>query len=172
MFDTRLVLIMATLTLGACASSPDYVESGSPEDHGYYTQKISDDRYRVVYNGNRRAGLERTRDYALLRAAEVTLREGYTWFEIVDRDTHTKTTRRPETRFGHERAYTIDRDCGVLGCASRMRPVTYTRWEAGNGREERRHSHSIEIRMDKGELPEDGRAYDAQSVISSMWRSM
>lgn len=172
MFNSRFVFIIATLSLGACASSPDYVEADSPEDRGYYTQKISDDRFRVVYNGGRRAGIETTRDYALLRAAEITLREGYSWFEIVDRDTYTKTTREPRTGIGYERAYYVDRDCGLLGCSSRVRPVTYTRWEIDNGREQNRHSHSIEIRMGKGELPEDGRGYDANAVISSMWRRM
>ena len=169
MFINRWVIVIAALVLGACAGSPDYRAADRPQDRGYYTQKITGDRYRVVYNGGRRSGLEETRDFALLRAAEVTVREGYDWFEIVDRDTHTRTNAAgPRAGVGYERAYFVARECGLLGCTSHVRPATYTRWEVASSHDVERHSHSIEVKLGKGALPADGRGYDAKSVIASV----
>jgi hypothetical protein len=44
--------------------------------------------------------------------------------------------------------------------------------EFGNDRPETAHSHSLEIVMGKGEVPEDGNYYDAQSVVKSIYRTM
>lgn len=164
----RTLFAVSTLALGACASAPDYVAADHPGERGYYSHKVAADRYRVVYNGGKRSGLEETRDFALIRAAEVTVREGYDWFEIVDRDTRTESTRQARSGIGHERRYYVDRECSVLGCRSRVYPASYTRFELQNGRDEHRHTHSIEIRLGKGKLPEDGRAYDAAVVLDAM----
>lgn len=183
MINARIITLVLTLTLGACASGPQYVEADHAGDRGYSSRKIDDTHYRVVYNGGRRADLETARDYALLHAAEVTLKEGYEWFRIVDRDSHTRTSGGEDPRFGlgyrygygygYDRAEYVERNCGVLGCTTRVRPASYSRWEiAGNTRRAERHSHSIEIVLGKGEPPADGNYYDAKSVISAVWSEM
>ena len=111
MLITRIVLLTALLTLGACASSPNYVAADSANDYGHSTRKISENRYRVNFNGTRRADLQDTRDFALLRAAELTLAEGYDWFQIVDRESATTETRQPAAGFGFERAYHYEINC-------------------------------------------------------------
>lgn len=173
---TRIILITALLSLGACASSPRYVEADSASDYGYQARKISENRYRVNYNGGRNTDLQDTRDFALLRAAEITLSEGYEWFHVVDRETATTESRerQADVGFGYERAYYTERNCGLLGCSQNTRPVTYTSWtvDADSRRPKTRHSHSLEIVMGKGEMPEGGHYYDARQVTEAIYENI
>lgn len=174
MLITRIVLLAALLGLTACASSPRYVPADSADDYGHFSRKISDNRYRVNFNGSPRTNLQDTRDYALLRAAELTLANDYEWFQIVDRETATteRVSREPQTGFGYERAWYVQRDCGLTGCTRSVRPVTYTTWRVDAGRPTEKHSHSIEIVMGKGEMPADGNYYDAKAVVNAIYESM
>ncbi len=170
MIYSRLIFVATILTLGACASTPDYVAADSASDYGHYTRKISDDRYRVNYNGRRSTDLQDARDYAMLRAAELTLNKGYDWFQIIDRETSTIESREPEMRigFGYEQARHVETRCGVLSCTQYSRPARYTNMQIDNRRPETRHSHSIEIQMGKGKVPENGNYYDAKAVAESI----
>ncbi len=168
---TRIVVITATLALAACASSPRYVAADSATDYGYYSRKISENRYRVNFNGNRSTSLEDTRDYALLRAAQLTLEHDYEWFRIVDRETSTTESREPHSEIGYERAYYVQDSCGLLTCTRSVRPATFTHMEFDASRPETRHSQSIEILMGKGTPPEDGDFYNARDVVKSIYAS-
>jgi hypothetical protein len=175
MLITRMIIVAAMLALTACASSPRYVAADKPGDYGYYSRKISENRYRVNFTGNRRTSLEETRDYILLRAAQLTLEHDNEWFRIVDRETSTSESHdawEPRTGIGYERAYYVQRSCGLLACTQSVQPVTYTRMDFGadfdTGRPETRHSQSIEIVMGKGTPPEDGDYYDAEDVVKSI----
>lgn len=176
MFITRIVIISALLTLGACASSPQYTAADNADDYGHYSRKIAEDRYRVNFNGNSRTNYQDTRDFALLRAAELTLTEGYEWFQVVDRESATTEThvREPQVGFGYERATYVEQRCSLIGCSQRTRPTTaaYTSMHIDSRRAETSHRHSLEIKMGKGEMPDDGHYYDAESVVQSIYRSM
>lgn len=170
MFYSRIIFFAFILTLGACASTPDYVAADKAGDYGYYTRKISDDRYRVNYNGRRGTDIQDARDYAMLRAAELTLNKGYDWFQIVDRESSTVESREPEMQlgFGYEEARHVETRCGLLSCTRTVRPATYSRVQFDNRRRETRHSHSIEILMGKGKMPDNGNYYDAKEVAKSI----
>lgn len=170
---SRIIFVATILMLGACASTPDYVAADNASDYGHYTRKISDDRYRVNYNGRRSTDLQDARDYAMLRAAELTLNKGYDWFQIVDRETSTIESREPEMQvgFGYEQARHVETYCGVLTCTRTERPTRYTSMHFDNRRPEVRHSHSIEIVMGKGKVPENGNYYDAKAVAESIGES-
>ncbi len=172
MLITRIVIVLSLLTLGACASSPRYVAADSATDYGHYSRKISENRYRINFNGGRRADLQEARDFALLRAAEITLSRGYEWFQIVDRETSTIERREPRAGFGIERSYTTYRSCGLVGCSETTRPATWTRMSLDNTRTESAHSHSIEILMGNGEMPEDGNYYDASDVLDALYQQI
>lgn len=168
MFTFRIVIIAVFLALGACASSPNYVAADGANDYGHHSRKIADNRYRVNFNGNRRVSYEDTRDYALLRAAELTLAEGNDWFQVVDREAQTTETKEPEAQFGFERAYYVERNCGLVSCSRSVRPATYARMEFDTRRPETKHVYSLEIVMGKGDMPEDGHYYDASSVVKAL----
>ncbi|MGB5247370.1 MAG: hypothetical protein WBM54_10815 [Woeseia sp.] len=171
----RTATVLAALAMAACASSPQYVAADDSDDFGHYSTKLADNRYRVVYNGNDRINLNKTKDYALLRAAELTLQEGYSWFEVVDRATTTKETgsREPHSGVGVERSYEVERNCGLLGCSERVRPSTTVGMHVETGSPESAHSYALEVLMGNGEIPEKGgNFYDASSVAKSIWERM
>lgn len=164
MLATAIVILAASLT--GCASSPRYVAADGANDYGYSSRQISEGRYRVNFNGSRRAGLEETRDYALLRAAQLTLANDYDWFRIIDRETSTVTeSREPRTGVAFQRTYDTRTDCGLLACTRSTRPVTRTTYSVDMSRPSEKHAHSIEILMGKGDLPEDGSGYDASEIV-------
>lgn len=171
----RTAMALIALTFSACASSPQYVAAEDASDYGHYSTQLADNRYRVTFNGNDRTDLNTTKDYALLRAAELTLQEGYTWFEVVDRSTVTQESNRDEPHSGitYERRMEVERNCGLLGCSERVRPSTTTGVHVGTGRTETSHSYMLEVLMGNGEIPEKGgNYYDASSVAKSLWENM
>lgn len=185
MFNSRFYSRIASLAvfitfatgLGACASTPKYTPADDAEDYGHYSTRLDENRYRIVYNGNRSTGLNTTRDYALLRAAELTLRDGYDWFQVVDRESativQTQRESQPQTGFSYERAYYVERSCGLLGCSQSVRPWTTTRVDMNDGRSRTKHTHVLEIVMGKGSVPQDGgNYYDAETVAKSLVESM
>lgn len=171
----RAATIMAILSISACASSPQYVPADDADDYGHYTTQLSENRYRVVFNGNSRTNLNTTKDFALLRAAELTLQEGYTWFEVVDRSTMTteRGGHEPHSGVSYERSYNVERTCGLLGCTKRVRPSTTTGVHVDAGRQQTTHSFSMEILMGNGEMPErGGNFYDASDTAKTLWKKI
>ncbi|WP_411816659.1 CC0125/CC1285 family lipoprotein [Hyphococcus sp. DH-69] len=82
------LIALSAITLSACASGyygPVYEPARSSSDSGYSEYRIDDNRFRVQYrieNGD----LELAQDWALRRAAEVTLNQRYDWFQIISRN--------------------------------------------------------------------------------------
>ena len=173
---SQVIAVVCLLGLAACASTPGYVPADEPDDFGHYSTRLDDNRYRIVYNGGRTTGVNTTRDYALMRAAQLTLADGYDWFEVVDRETVTVTDhgdRGQEMGFGVEQTYYVERSCGLLGCSQSVRPWTTSRFDVNSGRPVTRHSHMLEILMGKGEIPEKGgNYYNAEILAESLFESM
>ncbi len=81
------ILGVAALAMAACTTSygPSYGPSNSRYDDGYSDYRVDDNRYRVEYrieNGDTRLA----QDWALRRAAEITLNQRYDWFQIISRN--------------------------------------------------------------------------------------
>jgi len=168
----HITTILITLLLGACAAAPDYVPADDASDYGHYSTRLGEDRYRVVFNGKRSTSLETTRNYAMLRAAELTLAEGNDWFQVVDRETTSLQSSDPAAAFRYERANFVERNCGVLSCTQSVRPAYSAGVGIDNRSPETRYSHALEIVMGKGPMPAGGACYDADELTHSLWASM
>ncbi len=83
----RLILpFLAALSLGACATSPTiYQVAAGPKAVGFSEYRIEPGRYRITFRGGPGAPPEQVTDYAVLRAADLALADGYDWFRISDR---------------------------------------------------------------------------------------
>ena len=76
----------ASLSLAACATAPTHFQPATgPSAIGYSEMRIEPGRYRVTFQGGAGAPEVQVQDYALLRAADLALAEGYDWFRVVDR---------------------------------------------------------------------------------------
>ena len=74
---------VAALSLTACASLAPYGPQQSANGQGFSEQRIESNRYRITYRG---VGDPRpVADYALLRAADLTLEQRHDWFEVTQR---------------------------------------------------------------------------------------
>ncbi len=83
----RLTMIIALCAaLGACATAPTvYGPAPRAQGVGFSEMRIEPGRYRVTFRGGPGAPIAQVSDYALLRAADLTLADGYDWFRVVDR---------------------------------------------------------------------------------------
>ncbi len=84
---TQGILALAALTMAGCATGygPVYERAQSQYDDGFSEQRVEENRYRVQYrieNGD----LRLAQDWALRRAAELTLDRRYDWFQIISRN--------------------------------------------------------------------------------------
>ena len=59
---------------------------------GYSELQINENTWKVTFQGNGYTSKTRAENFAMRRAAEITLREGYTHFLITDSDTYVKTS--------------------------------------------------------------------------------
>jgi hypothetical protein len=83
-----LMVAAAALALSACATSTAYAPAGfNGQRGGYAEQRLETDRYRVSFAGNSVTSREQVEMGLLLRAAEITVENGYDWFSTVERAT-------------------------------------------------------------------------------------
>lgn len=150
-----LVLIL----LAGCASQPLYSPASRPDEPGYWETQLTDDRFRVSFVGRNATSSEAVRNYALLRAAELTLASGNDWFEIIDRENDERLTTRGSPNF----TVGVGSSCYPFGC-----PVVGSRWYTGVHMDSRRfadrYRSSIEIRVGKGQPEDPTKVYDAREL--------
>lgn len=82
----KLVLAACFAALvSACASyGPAYQRASGPYDTGYFDQRLDENHFRVQYRSER-ADPRLAQDFAIRRAAELTLQQDYEWFQILSR---------------------------------------------------------------------------------------
>ncbi len=75
-----LLIVVALTALWGCATS--YKSKGFTG--GFSELQLAPDVFRVTFNGNAYTSGERAQDFAMLRAAELALQNGFGYFAIVD----------------------------------------------------------------------------------------
>jgi hypothetical protein len=79
----RLILV-AVLALGACQTAgPVYQAASGPSQIGYFSAPADGGRQAVTYTGNKGMKPAQVAEFALLRAAELTLASGQEWFAVL-----------------------------------------------------------------------------------------
>ena len=88
-----LIALMAA-GLAACQTAPTaFLPASGTQGLGYSEYRIEQDRYRVTYRGTNRPGAP-AEDLALLRAADIALAQGYTWFRVINRSDMAQRSKR------------------------------------------------------------------------------
>lgn len=99
---------IAALTLTACATATPYEPaSRDTAGRGYSETRIEPDRWRVTFSGNSETPRQTVESYMLFRSAEITVQNGFDWFETADRNTERQTTfvGTPDPWYGGYRPY-------------------------------------------------------------------
>ncbi len=150
--------LLACLTLGACAAMPPaYGPAYGPRGAGYSEYRIEPGRYRVSYQGGPGAPPEVVADFALLRAAELTLEQGRDWFQVTDRAASGRSG-------GGGPRLSVGAGGGSGGRTS-VGVGVGTTFSLGGGPAV---AVSLEILMGRGPKPADPNAYDARSVQAAL----
>ena len=92
-----ILALAASVALGgalsACETATPYqpLAAGTAQSGGYSEIKLEDDRWRVTFQGNSLTSRAIVETYLLHRAAELTVSQGFDWFETAQRQTDKRT---------------------------------------------------------------------------------
>ena len=165
---TKIMLVLAVLIMAGCASQPDYRQA-KKGGFGYTESKLSDTQYRVHFKA-KGSDKGKAMDYAMLRAAELTLLEGYDWFVVTDRETLVdKETVQATPNAGFSQRYARVTECGVLTCRTSYHPTT--QFETGvfvGGSQQSEIESILSIEMGKGTRPASATSFDAREVRDNL----
>lgn len=149
-------LCCVVLMINACASVPNAnYRAAKGDGPGYKEISLDNTSYRVQFKvrGNQRAAAQ---DYALQRAAELTLNAGYDWF-IVSKQKRSLINEDDNSPDSLE-TFSTQR-CGLLGCKTQ----TYRTPELDTETTESYTLVLLDIHMGRGIRPEKN-SYDAQET--------
>lgn len=154
------------LLVAGCSSSPDY-KAAEGNGYGYQESKLSDSQYRVHFKA-RGSDKSKAMDFAMLRAAELTLEQGFDWFTVSSRETlvDNKTVDRG-SQVGFSKRYETRRECGLLTCRTRTEPTSsYSAGVFLGGDKSSDIEAVLNITMGNGNKPSS--AFDATQVKNNL----
>ncbi len=150
--------LAATAALAACATAPTrYQPALTYNGVGFSEQQIESDRYRVTYRGGGGAPVAQVNDYALLRAADLTLGSGFDWF-IVDQ----RYTEAAGGAADSGPRFNVGIGSSSFGRSSAFGVGLGTSF--GVGGSGRALATTLEVRMGRGAKPTSFDSYDAREV--------
>jgi hypothetical protein len=158
----RTLAITAALALSACASTPTYTRAPTQGAAGYSETQIESNRYFVTYRAPSGAAESLLYDYALLRAADITLERGREWFWVDRRnfDSQSQSYNGPRIGIGIGGARwggntSIGSSVGISVPLGGRSGVTA-------------RAATLEIRLGEGAKPNDANAYDARAIATNI----
>jgi hypothetical protein len=91
----RAVIVLGAvlaISLAACTTPTPYqpLVTGGTASGGFTDQRLDETHFRVTFRGNSMTSREQVETYLLYRAAELTVGQGYDWFEMVSRATENR----------------------------------------------------------------------------------
>jgi hypothetical protein len=161
----RTLVFVAAFGLAACATAPPppYTAAASPSSLGFSETQIESNRYFVTYRAPSGADAAVLQDYALLRAAELTLQNGRDWFWVDRRSMDEMHARSSGSSVG------IGVGGGSWGRRSGASVGVGVNFPLGGGQSgPRARSATVEIRLGEGPKPDDPNAYDARSTAANL----
>jgi len=147
----RVIGLMAVLAISGCTT---YQEQGFTG--GFTDTQLDDNVWEVTFNGNGYTSAQRVRDFALLRASEIALTNGYSYFAVADdRDSSKKSTQQTQG-YGTYSASCMGYSC--TGTSSYTPGTTYDITKHGNSR--------IAIMFE--DKPDDVFVYNARMIFDQI----
>ncbi len=155
----RSLAIAAVLALSACATAPTYAPATRQGGPGFSETQIEANRYFVTYRAPSASDQSLVHDFALRRAADITLERGREWFWVDRRSFDGQSYGGSGTSIGFGVG-------GVrFGGNSATGASVGVNVPIGGGRGQTVRSATLEIRLGEGPKPDDPNAYDAQAIV-------
>ena len=149
------LIAASALMLSACASLAPYGPQESARGQGFSEQQIESNRFRVTYNGVGAPGP--VVDRALFRAGQLTVDQGYDWFEVTQR----WIDGRPDSAGGVRPSVSIGAGSSRYGGYSASGVGVGLGFDLSGPQPT---STTLEIVMGRGAKPDRAEAYDARRV--------
>ena len=149
------LIAVSALALSACASLAPYGPQQSAGGQGFNEQRIESNRFRVTYNGVGAVGP--VADRALFRAAQLTVDQGYDWFEVTQR----WIDGRPDSAGGVRPSVSIGAGGGRYGGYSASGVGVGLGFDLSGPQPT---STTLEIVLGRGQRPNRPDVYDARGV--------
>ena len=155
------ILLSAVMMIGlsACASTQQGFGPAYGSDFGYRNTKLQQDRFRISYTSR---DFYESRDFALLRAAQIADIEGYSHFKIINGETFDNG---PNALIGSRVGV------GVGGFGGRTRTNTHVDigvHDVVRAVEGSKVTETIEILLLSSGNKSDPNVFDAQGVLKSI----
>ena len=155
--------ILVALSACATAGPPPYAAAPSQTAAGYSETQIESNRYFVTYRAPSGADAATLQDYALLRAADLTLQNGREWFWVDRRTLDEQNSRSSGPQIG------VGIGGGSYGSRSGGSVGVGINFPLGGGQSgQRARSATLEVRFGEGAKPDDPNAYDARSISTNL----
>ncbi|WP_077340295.1 CC0125/CC1285 family lipoprotein [Pseudocolwellia agarivorans] len=157
-----IMLVSMVGLLAACASSPEY-RAAKNNGVGYQESILNQDKIRVHFK-TRTDNKLKAIDYTFLRAAELTVQQGYDWFVVTNRDVIIDGQNQPRSSI--HTGIGTRRDCGIYGCSNQ--PSTHLGIGFNLGEQGQEIESIVDIKLGKGVRPEQQESYEAREIITNM----
>lgn len=158
----RLIVAVVATALAACASAPVYAPAASHGAAGYSETQIEANRYFVTYRAAGSAEETLLQDYALLRAADLTLANGRDWFWVDRRTVDNQASSYSGPSIG------VGVGGGSWGHRSGASVGVGVNFPLGGGGGARASAATLEIRFGEGVKPDLANAYDAHAIAANL----
>ncbi|MCB2112842.1 MAG: hypothetical protein R3C42_00710 [Parvularculaceae bacterium] len=155
----RSILIVSVFwALAACATAVGTAYGpADAKGYGYEETRIETNRYRISFAGDGATPMAVVEDYALLRAAELAIDNGFDWFRIIGRS------------MDEQEKGGVGLGAGVGGGGRNV--GVGVGGNLGNIGARKFYTARLEVLFGSGEKPADeagGEIYDARSVIETI----
>lgn len=171
-----LVGAVTLVALASCATQTPYKPAEKRGEEGYTETRLGENRYRITFVGNTTTPAETVKDYALLRAAELTLQEGYEWFQIMERDNDKKVSSFTSggSAFSVPSQTSVYQRCGLVRCQTVVAhsPGFSTGLGVSTTSTSEAYSYALEVYMGKSPMPKNAEAYEARELATTLRRWM
>ncbi len=158
----QALLAAAIAVLAACASAPTYSPAAVQGAAGYSDTPIESNRYFVTYRADGAADAQLLQDFALLRAAELTVQHGRDWFWVDRRNVDEQAARGGGPSIG------VGIGGGNWGRRSGVGVGVGVNIPIGTPAGVQARAATLEIRLGEGAKPDDLNAYDAHALIANL----
>jgi hypothetical protein len=153
----RLLGSVALLAIAACAATPTvYGPASGGNTTGYREQRIETERYRITFRANSDLKPAQVEDLAMRRAAEIAIQNGYSWFNVVTRNTDLVNGRNSPS----------GPTLGIGGSSGSYGSAVGVGVGFNFGSDTRQYEATLEVLFGRGAKPVDPNAYDAQQVLA------
>lgn len=158
----RITALAALLSLAACATAPVYAPAAGPNAAGYSETQIESNRYFVTYRAGSAADPAVLQDFAMLRAADLTVQHGRDWFFVDRRTFDNQSTQHTGPSIG------VGIGAGNWGRRSGVNVGVGVNIPIFGHDAARARAATLEIRLGEGAKPDDPNAYDAHAMSANL----